>query len=105
MEAARRTLDCTTQRGLQKVLHPSLRRRLQTNDRQLRYRRLRHDVFGDNLLYGTKSKRGNKYAEVFVTKFGWLRVFTMAKKGDAHEDLSLLFQWDEVPTKMIVDGL
>ena len=28
----------------------------------------------------------------------------MAKKGDAHEALSLLFQRDRVLTKMIVDG-
>ena len=71
LEAARRTLECTTQRGLWTVLHPSLIRRFQTNDRRLQYRRLLHDVFGDTLLDGTKSKRGNKYAEVFVTKFEW----------------------------------
>ena len=29
----------------------------------------------------------------------------MAKKGDSHEALSLLFQWDGVPPKMIVDVL
>ena len=29
----------------------------------------------------------------------------MATKGDAHETLSLLFQQDGVPPKMIVDGL
>ena len=62
------------------------------NDRQLQYKRLRHDVFGDTLLAGTKSKRGNKYAEVFVTKF-------------SHEVLSLLFKRDGVSPKMIVDGL
>ena len=28
----------------------------------------------------------------------------MAEKGDEHEALSLLFQWDEVPPKMIFDG-
>ena len=28
----------------------------------------------------------------------------MAKKGDAHEALSLLFQRDGVPPKIIVDG-
>ena len=28
----------------------------------------------------------------------------MARKGDAHEALSLLFQRDGVPPKMIVDG-
>ena len=37
--------------------------------------------FGVTLLAGTKSKRGNKYAEVFVTKFGWSCAFPMAKKG------------------------
>ena len=74
------------------------------NDRQLRYRRMRHDVFGDSFLDRTNSKRGNKYAEVFVTKFGWLRAFPMAKKGDAHEALSLLFQQYGVPPKMIVDS-
>ena len=44
LEAARRTLECTTQRGLCTVLHTSLSPCLRMNDRQLRYRRLRHDV-------------------------------------------------------------
>ena len=82
LEVARHTLECTIQRGIRTVLHPSLSRRFRLNDRQLRYRRLRHDVFGDTLLDGTKYKSGNKYAEVFVTKFGWSRAFQMAKKGD-----------------------
>ena len=69
LEASRRTLTCTTQSGLRTVLHPSLSRRFQTNDLQLQYRWLRHDVFGDTLLSGTNSKRGNKYAEVFVKKY------------------------------------
>ena len=104
LEAARRTLECTTQRVIWTVLHPSLSHLFRTNDRQLRYRRLRHNVFGDTLLAGTKSKSVNKYAEVFVKKCGWSSVFTIAKKGYAHEALSLLFQRDVVPPKMIVDG-
>ena len=32
-------------------------------------------------------------------------MFPMAKKGGAHEALSLLFQRDGVPPKMIVEGL
>ena len=64
-----------------------------------------HDVFGDTLLDGTKSKRGNKYAEVFVTNFGCLCAFPTAKNGYAHEDISLLFHRDGVPPKMIVEGL
>ena len=86
------------------MLHPYLSCRFRKNDRQLRYRRLRHDVFGDTLLAGTKSKRGNKCAKVFVTKFGWSRAFSMDKKGDAHDALSLLFRWDGVPPKMIFEG-
>ena len=105
LEAACCTLECTNQRGLWTVIHPSLSRRVQTNDRRLQYKRLQHDVFGDTLLARTKSKRGNKYAEVFFTKFGWSRVFPMAKYGVAHEALSLLFQRDIVPPKMIVDSL
>ena len=86
------------------MLRPSLIRRLRTNEWQLQYRWIQHDVFGDTLLASTKSKRGNKYAEVFVTKFVWSRAFPIAKNGDAHEALSLLFQRDVVPPKMIVDG-
>ena len=96
MKAARRTLECTTHRELRTVLHPSLSRRFQTNDRQLRYMRLRHDVFGDTFLAGTKSKRGNNYAEVFDTKFRWSQAFPITKKEDTHEALSLLFQQDGV---------
>ena len=56
------------------------------------------------MLSGIKSKRGNKYAKVSVTNFGWSHAFTLAKKGDAHEALSLLFQWYGVSPKMIVDS-
>ena len=91
LKAARRTLKCKTQKGLQTVLNPSLRRGFQKNDLKLRYRRLQRDVFGDTLISRTKYKRGNKYSEVFITKFGWSRAFPNDKKGDAHKVLSLLF--------------
>jgi hypothetical protein len=38
--AAERTLRATTQRGIRSIRHPSMARRLNTNDRQLRYKRL-----------------------------------------------------------------
>ena len=91
LEAARHTLECTTQRVIWTVLHLFLIRNFRMNFRQLRYRWLQHDVFGDTLLTVTNSKRVNKYAEVFVTKFGWLRTFPVSKKGDSHEALYLLF--------------
>ena len=70
------------------------------NDQKLQYRQLQHDDFGDTLLAATRS---NKYNEIFVTEFGCSREFPMAKKGDAHEVLSLFSQRDGVPPKIIVD--
>ena len=104
LETAARTLKVTIQRGIRTVLNPSLSTRFRTNDRQLRYRRLRADVYGDTLIAKTKSLRQNKYAEVFATSFGWTRAYPMRLKSDAHEGLSLMFKRDGVPRAIIVDG-
>ena len=50
LEVAQNTIRKTTQRGVRTVLHPTLSRRFRTNDRQLRYRRLRPDMFSDTLF-------------------------------------------------------
>ena len=104
IETARRTIESTTQRGVRTVAHPSLSRRFRTNDRQLRYRRLSTEIYADTLVSKFKSRRGNSYAQVFATKFGWCRVFPIQKKSDAHHALSLLFARDGVPPCIIVDG-
>jgi len=49
IEAAKRTVNVTTQHGIHTILHDTLHRRFRTNDRQLRYRRLSHDVFTGTL--------------------------------------------------------
>ena len=105
VDAAQRTLDATLQRGVRTVLHPTLSRRFRTNDRQLRYRRLSHDMFTDTLKSRVVSwRRKNRYAQVFATRFGWVRVFPMQAKSEAHEGLSLLAQRDGVPPRFIMDG-
>ena len=102
--AAKRTVKFTTNRMKKTVLHPSLSRRFRTNDRALRYNRLRHDIYSDTLISGTKSwKRQNKHAQTFATRFGWVRAYPMQKKGHAHQALSMLFQQCGVPPVMIVD--
>ena len=103
-EVARRTLERTTQRGVRTISHPSLSRRFRTNDRQLRYKRLRHDVFTDTMQSKYKSRRGELYSQVYTTGFHWCRAHPMKLKSDAHDSLSLLFQRDGVPPKMIMDG-
>lgn len=104
LEAAKRTIQATTQRGMRTVLHPSLSRRFRTNDRQLRYRRLPVELFTDTLISTVLSKRKNKCAQIFAHRNGWARAFPMANKSDAHEALSLLFARDGVPAALIMDG-
>ena len=105
LPTARRTLEATTQRGYRTTLHPTLSRRFRTNDRQMRYRRLGHGMFTDTLQAKTVSWfRQNKYAQVFATRFGWVRVYPMRKKSDAHEGLSLMAKRDGVPHTIVMDN-
>ena len=48
--------------------------------------------------------RKNKYAQIFATRFGWVRVFPMQKKSDAHQAFSLMAQRDGVPPIIVMDG-
>ena len=105
LETATCTVKATTQRGLRTVLHNTLSRRFRTNDRQLRYRRLMHEVFANTQEPPLPSWfRQNRYAQVFATRFGWSRVFPMRLKADAHDSLSLLAQRNGVPLRIIMDG-
>jgi hypothetical protein len=79
IEAAKRTRLVTTQRGVKRMIHPSLSVRFRTNDRQLRYRRLPVTCFTDTMFSNSKSRQGNKAAQVFCTANGWTRAFPMAK--------------------------
>jgi len=104
LEAAKRTVEGTTQRGVRTVGCPTLSRRFRTNDRQLRYRRIRTDIFTDTMFSSVKSKRGNKCAQVYSHPTGWIRAFPMRLEREAHESLSVLFKRDGVPNNMVMDG-
>ena len=81
-----------------------MRKRFRTNDRMLRYRRLRVDMVTDTMFSNIMSKRGNKWAQVYCTNFGWSRVYPMKKKGDAHESFSTLCSQVRVPSCIIMDS-
>jgi hypothetical protein len=55
LKTAKCTLEATLQRAVRMTLHPTLSRRFRTNDRQLRYRRLAHDMFTDTMKAGVTS--------------------------------------------------
>ncbi len=43
-------------------------------------------------------------AQVFASNIGWVCVYPMQTKGEAHEALSLMFQREGVPLSMVMDG-
>jgi hypothetical protein len=104
IESTKRTRPVTTQRGVKRMIHPSLSVRFRTNDRQMRYSRLHVTCFTDTMFSNSNSRQGNKAAQVFCTANGWTRTFPMAKEKYAHEALSLMFHRDGVPHVVVMDG-
>jgi hypothetical protein len=103
LSKAKKTLKVTTQRGTRTVAYPSLVARFFTNDRQLRYRRLKTALYTDTMFASTVSTRGNTCAQVFINDLEWVRCFPLARKGDAHTSLDLLFPEEGVPNTMVMD--
>ena len=103
VNCGKQTATKTTQRGVSTCLTPSISQRFLNNERMLRYDRLPPSFFSDTLSSGSVSKYGNKYSQMYGASFGWAWAFTMAKKGDTHWNLSILFKRDRVTPKTIVD--
>jgi hypothetical protein len=104
IEAAKRTRLVTTQRGIRRMIHPSLTKRYKTNDRQLRYRRFPVTMYTDTMYSTILSRQMNKASQIFCTDLGFVRAFPLNKEKEAHEALSLLFHRDGVPNVMDMDG-
>jgi hypothetical protein len=104
IEAAKRTRLLTTQRGTRRMIRPSLTKRYNTNDSQLRYRRLPVTMYTYTMYSTMLSRQNNKAAHIFCTDFGFVRAFPLKKEKEEHEVLSLLFHRDGFPNVMIMDG-
>jgi hypothetical protein len=104
IEAAKRTRLVITQRGIRRMIHPSLTKRYKTNDRQLRYCRLPVTMYTDTMYSTILSRQKNKAAQIFCTDFGFVRAFPLKKEKESHEALYSLFHRDGVPNAMVMDG-
>jgi hypothetical protein len=104
IEVAKRTRLVITQRGIRRMIHPSLTKLYKTNDRQLQYLRLSVTMFTDTMYSTIHSRQQNKAAQILCTDFGFLRAFPMKKESEAHEILSLLFHRDGLPNVVVMDG-
>jgi hypothetical protein len=76
IEASKRTHLVTNQRGIRRMIHPSLTKRYKTNDRQLRYRRLPVTMYTDTMFSTILSRQDKKSAQIVFTK---LETYTIVK--------------------------
>jgi len=71
---------------------------------QLKYRRLRCEMYVDVYIAKCKSLRGNKVATVHCTPFHWIRFEPTPERRDAHKTLDSLFQTVGIPSALIHDN-
>jgi hypothetical protein len=76
IEAAKRMRLVTTQRGIRRMIHPSLTKQYKTNDRQKLYHRLPVTMYTDTMFSTILSRQDNKAAQIC---FGFVRAFPMNK--------------------------
>jgi hypothetical protein len=105
IKAAKMNRLVTTQKGVRRMIHPSLTKLYKTNDRHLRYRRLPVTIFTDTMYSTIPSRQHSKAAQICCTDLGFVGEFPMKKESEAHEALSLLFHRDGVPNVMVMDGV
>ena len=103
LEAARRTVEATTQLAVRDFTHTTGGRRLKPIHWVLRHKRLDVEVYTDTKIAKCKSLRGNTCAQVYATAYHFVCVYPMEKKGDAHLTLDDFFRDKGCPPVMVSD--
>jgi hypothetical protein len=86
LEAAGQTLQATTQEGMRFVEGP-IERRLRTSQAHMRFPSLIMNLCSDTLFSHVRSIHGYTCVQVFTDGHGFVRVYPMKSKGDAHHAL------------------
>jgi len=104
LEAAKRTVDATTQLAVRDFTDTTGSRRLKPHHWQLEHKRLSCPVYNDVMFGKCKSLRGNECASVFATAFHFIKAKAMKSKKDSHFSLDDFFEKIGVPSVMISDN-
>ena len=91
---------------LQRTGHPNaLSRRLPTNDRMLRYRRINSHFFTDTFFATSKGKtlRGHTCSQLFVSDKGFIAIYHMKTKSEFKDALHMFCKEVGVPVDLVVD--
>jgi hypothetical protein len=89
LENAKRTVRCTTQKGMRNTIYP-IERRFRTKQAQLRYNQLagRHGRFyTDTFFASVPTLNGCKMAQIYVNDLNFNKVYTMKTKSETADTL------------------
>ena len=103
-EAAKRTVERTTQLAVRNFEGVTGDRRLKPYSYQLRYRMLNVEMYTDTFFGKVKSLKGNTCAQIYCTPFHWITAEPMQSKKEAHKTLDSLFRKVGVPRVIIPDN-
>jgi hypothetical protein len=103
LEAAKRTLRVTTQKGIRTAADLSIARCWGTNDRRMRYKQLKTDLFTDDTFANIASTRGNTGGQVYTNATDWVKIYPTPSKGGCHEMFDLLTHREGIPDTLIPD--
>ena len=102
---AQRTIDVTTQMSIQ-TDDPVLSRNYSTNDRMLRYKRIKDFFFMDTFFAtkeGGQSSRGHSCCQLFVTDEGFIYVVPMKRKSEVLLAIKQFAKEFSVPDSFVAD--
>ena len=86
---AKKTLNVITQRGIRTALYPTLDRFFKTNDKILRYSRLKTNMYTDTMFASKISLRQNTCGQVYINDLDSTRFYLMKDRKQMHETLSI----------------
>jgi hypothetical protein len=103
-EHAQRAIDHNTQLCRQQG-EDFLSRNYSTNDRMLRYKRLKSTFYTDTLLSSVKSRpRQNTCAQLFVSDKGFVSIYPMKSQSEFNQALRWFCKEVGVASTLIMDG-
>merc|ERR1712197_305763 len=106
LETAKRTIDVMSQ-NCARTENPEFSRNYTTNDRMLRYKRIKEHFFTDTFFAtskGGKSTRGRTCVQLFVTDKGFIHVIPMKRKGEVLQAFKQFAKEIGAPDAIICDA-
>ena len=104
IEAARRTVEATTQMAVRDFSNTSGTRRLKPRHWILDQKRLSTEAYTDTLFGRCKSLRGNTCAQIYATPFHFVFAVSLKSKAEAHCSLDEFFHKFGIPKFMVADN-